>query len=507
MAFVRKTRGMDATHAGTDIEQLLRVAIIEQIGQDRFDLWLGNRCALLVHGDRVMVECANQLKLDWVRSHLRHDVEVAMRKTLGQQAVLEFRLRRETPAVANAAGGSGKIATSSASPAADPLPFPASSEVSADPHGGFASKSTGADVNHRPSSSSPREPQSSPGRKFAAFSSFIVGDGNRVAYTAAEMVAQRPGSVSPLFIYGPHGVGKTHLLESVWTQTRQTHPRLRTVYLSAEQFTSYFLEALGGKGLPSFRRKYRDAGLLVIDDVQFLLGKRATLVELKSTLDHLAQQGRQFALAADRSPQELAEMGPELTARLGAGLVCGIATPEPKIRGKIVTQAAAALGLKIPTPVCDWLAEHIAPDARMLSGAVNRLWATSVAHGRKIDLSLAEECLSDLTATAGAAVRLKDIDKAVCEVFGLPARSLQSDRKIRKLVYPRMLAMWLARKHTRSALTEIGEYFGRRSHSTVISAERKVGTWMDKNESLDCAGAKTRLSEALGKIEQRLRSG
>jgi chromosomal replication initiator protein len=429
----------------------------------------------------LFIDCPTRLHLDWVRSHLRTEIETVLRRCVGDLGSVEFRVAPQ---------GTPEPAAPSASPIM---------EVA-------AAKDTARRPASTNSADEPAAESKAKPRKFAGFASFIVGSGNRVAYTAAEMVVERPGTVSPLFLYGPHGVGKTHLLESIWTETKKRDPRQRTVFLSAEQFTSYFLEALNGKGLPSFRRKYRDAALLIIDDVQFLLGKKATVVELKHTVDQLAREGRQLVLAADRSPQELAELGPELAARLGAGLVCGIAPPDQKTREQLVKQAAANFDLKLAPAVRRWLAERIAPDARMLTGAVNKLWAVSVTYGRKIDVALAEECLTDLTATAGAAVRLTDIDRAVCDVFGLPAKALQSDRKTRKLAYPRMLAMWLARKHTRSALTEIGEYFGRRSHSTVISAEKKVGAWMETNEGVELGGARTQLADALGKIEQRLRS-
>ena len=141
------------------------------------------------------------------------------------------------------------------------------------------------------------------------------------------MVAERPGPVSPLFLYGPAGCGKTHLLEGIWSAVRSGSQSRRVLYLTAEQFTSMFLEALRGSGLPSFRHKYRHVDLLLIDDVQFFLGKRATLVELQNTVDALLQERRQLVLAADRSPSELAKFGPVLTTRFSGGLVCGIEPP------------------------------------------------------------------------------------------------------------------------------------------------------------------------------------
>ena len=252
--------------------------------------------------------------------------------------------------------------------------------------------------------------------------------------------------------YGPTSVGKTHLLEGIWTAARQSHQRLTAVYLSAEQFTSHFLEALRGSGLPSFRRKYRGVGLLMIDDLQFFVGKRATQVELLHTIDTFLREGRQLVFAADRSPAELAELGPELTTRLSSGLVCRIEPPDYATRLGIVAPNGAADEAHVPAEVQDFVASQLTSHARELSGALCRLQATGQAMGRPISLAMAEEALADLIRHSGRVVRLADIEKAVCEVFGLEPASLQSDAKAKRVSHPRMLAMWLARKHTRAAL-------------------------------------------------------
>ena len=158
-------------------------------------------------------------------------------------------------------------------------------------------------------------------KKRAVLDSFIVGDSNRLAYTSARMAVEQPGKVSPLLIHGETGVGKTHLLTAIRGAARVIDRRIHAVYLTAEQFTTLFLGALNGGGLPNFRRKYRGVDLLLIDDLQFFAGKKATLVELLHTIDTLHRDGRQIVFTADRSPAQLGRLGPELTARLTAGLV------------------------------------------------------------------------------------------------------------------------------------------------------------------------------------------
>ena len=211
--------------------------------------------------------------------------------------------------------------------------------------------------------------RASPRRRFASLDTFVAGETNRVAVASAEMVVRRPGQVSPLMFHGPTSVGKTHLLEGIWTAARKSHQRLTAVYLSAEQFTSQFLEALRGSGLPNFRRKYRGVGVLILDDLQFFVGKRATQVELLHTIDGFLREGRQLVFAADRSPTDLPGLGPELTTRLTGGLVCGIEPPDHATRLAIVGQMARRMKLHVPPEVQQLVASRLTSHARQLSGA------------------------------------------------------------------------------------------------------------------------------------------
>ena len=349
----------------------------------------------------------------------------------------------------------------------------------------------------------PPTPAFSP-RKFASLASFVVGASNRLAMYSAEMVARNPGQITPLFVHGPTSVGKTHLLEGIWSAERKAGRGTTTVYLSAEQFTSHFLEALRGGGMPVFRRKYRGVNVLIIDDLQFLAGKRATQVELMHTVDTLLREGRQLVFAADRPPVELSDFMPELTTRLTGGMVCRIEPPDYATRLGIVGHLSRRLGFELPADVQQFVAARLTGHARELSGALCRLQATSEATGRKISVALAEEALGEMIRHNTRVVRLSDIEKAICKVFGLEPQTLQSDGKTRRVSQPRMLAMWLARKHTRAALSEIGAFFGRRSHSTVISAQKRVDQWMAYDEPLRMPEQTWKIDEAVRQVERQL---
>jgi chromosomal replication initiator protein len=469
-----------------EIVSVLRAAIAGKVGQERFDLWFGVGTRLNYDSGVLRIGAPNQFFMDWIRANFRRHIEDACRQVVGNNSSIEFHLD------------------------------PASSESDREMIG--PADSTGLKKGVQPGLriASPPEDRVQPPpetrvaparRRFACLETFVAGDANRLAIASAEMVVRKPGHLTPLMFYGPTGVGKTHLLEGVWTAARKSSGRVTTIYLSAEQFTSQFLEALRGSGLPSFRRKYRGVGVLVLDDLQFFVGKRATQVELLHTIDTFLQEGRQLVFAADRSPAELPELGPELITRLTSGLVCRIEPPDYVTRLGILGQMAKRMELHVPADVQQFVASRLTSHARQLSGALCRLSATSQSLGSPISLGMAEQALTDLIAHSDRAVRLPDIEKAVCEVFGLEPASLQSDVKGKRVSHPRMLAMWLARKHTRAALSEIGHFFGRRSHSTVVSAQKRVDGWMTSGRQLDLAERPWPIDDAIRQVERRLAVG
>ncbi len=469
-----------------EIVSALRSALAGKVGQKRYDLWFGAGTRLDYDGSALKIGAPNQFFLDWIRSNFRRQIEAACCDLFGTCPAIEFYIEATAaPVGGNVMQSASPKKTSNREPATMPP----------------------ATIGQTASIAPVAAAETSSRRRFASLDTFVAGEANRLAITSAEMIVRQPGQHTPVMFYGPTSVGKTHLLEGIWTSARRNHPRMTIMYLSAEQFTSHFLEALRGSGLPSFRRKYRGVDLLLIDDLQFLIGKRATQVELLHTIDTFLREGRQLVFAADRSTAELAELGPELTTRLTGGLVCRIEPPDYASRLGILSHMARRINLHLPTEVQQYVAARLTTHARELSGALCRLKATSQATGRPISLAMAEESLADLIRQSGRVVRLLDIEKAVCDVFGLEPTSLQSDEKAKRVSHPRMLAMWLARKHTRAALSEIGYYFGRRSHSTVISAQRRVDGWMATGCPLDLAEQRWPVDDAIRKVERRLAAG
>jgi len=491
------------------VVQRVEEALQERLGAERYAVWFGDAVAIdaepvnpdaVADGGSIVVNVGNAFSQDWLKRTFRADVEAVVQGVCGRAWAVVWRTAASTaiavvptPAASLAPRGLRPVAKSRSRDAVRP-------------------QQTGAN-------NSPRQPGSrnlpAPAvsgeivtrRPAASLDGFMVGPSNRMAFAAVEIAATRPGEMSPLVIHGSSGVGKSHLLEGICGRFRDLHPGATTLLLSAEQFTTSFLQALHGSGLPGFRRGCRNADLLVIDDLQFFAGKRATLMEVQQTVDALHRQGRQLVFASDRDLSALDGLGPDLLTRLRGGMTARIEPPDYDVRRGIVAAVSAKRGLALPDEVIHYVATHMTRHARELLGAVNRLEATSHMLGLPVTLGMAEEALTDLVRSSARSVRLADIERAVCAAFGIESGSLQSAKRARTVNHPRMLAMFLARRHTTSALTEIGSYFGRRSHSTVISAQKTVGEWVAQRSRIVLADTTWDVEEAIRRVEDVLRAG
>jgi chromosomal replication initiator protein len=530
--------------------RLVEEALRQRLGDERYGVWFGDGVSIGVEavpavGDGnalqalpcVVVTAGNVFAQEWLRRTFRSDVEAVARAVCGAAATVVWRAATAVQPVAalmpRDEGSASEVADRPGRPAAAgadgrrlrgrPAQRRTEADVTPDaaPHAaaGAAAGADRAGSRRRPSSPEhgPRGlvvsgavPAASSGfmrRGCAELAAFVVGPSNRMAHAAAELAAARPGEMSPLLVHGPSGVGKTHLLEGICGRFRGLHPGSTALVLSAEQFTTGFLQALHGGGLPGFRRTCRQADLLVIDDLQFFAGKRATTLELQQTVDAFHRHGRQIVFAADRDLAALDFLGPDLVTRLRGGMTARIEPPDYDVRRGIVAGIAARRGLTLPAEVCHYVATSMTRHARELIGAVNRLEATSHMLGLPVTPEVAEEALTDLVRASSRSVRLADIERAVCAAFGIETGSLQSSRRARTVNHPRMLAMFLARRHTSSALTEIGAYFGRRSHSTVIAAQKAVDEWVSRRSKIVLADATWDVEEAIRRVEDVLRAG
>ncbi len=477
----------------------MRAAVSEKLGPARFRLWFGEsvRMTLSGQGDALEVRVPDPFFREWIQGHYTTSLLEAAQAVLGRPMRLTFEVRDEAePPLGDV------VAPPRPDPAIEPPPlertgftipapskpnvpviFPAPDAPGATPGPGppllpfdrpEPSGNLESNGAHVLTGLAPRN-----GPPVRRLEDFVTGTGNRLAHAAATAMAHSAGrDFNPLVIHGAIGLGKTHLLEGVGHSLRQAHPKLNVAQLTAEGFTNNFLEAMRSGNLTSFRNRYRTAGGLIVDDVHFLAAKRATQEEFLHTFNALIARGAPIVLAADQHPRLITRLTDELVTRFLGGMVVKIDPPDLATRRAILHARALARGVHLPESVVVYIAEHLHTSVRELEGALNTVVAQALLTGKRLDLALAQNALRDTIRHTAQTVGLRDVERAVCQLFQITPDALKSESRTRALAYPRMLAMYLARKHVRAGYAEIGRFFGGRNHSTVISAERKVETWL-----------------------------
>jgi chromosomal replication initiator protein len=306
------------------------------------------------------------------------------------------------------------------------------------------------------------------------FGAYVIGPCNRFAHAASVAVSEHPAAAfNPLFLHGSVGLGKTHLMQAIAHGLRVGDPGTKIVYLSCEQFTNHFILALRQGSFDSFRDHYRQADVLIVDDVHLLANKQRTQEEFFHTFNALHVAGKQIVLSSDAPPQEIPSLQDRLISRFKWGLVAEIEKPCFETRVAILMRKADRMGLELPENVARFMAEQVQNNVRELEGGLVNLKALAALDGLPVSLRLAQRALQP--ATAGRrAVRMEDVLDAVVAQLGAKLADLQSKRRSQSIVLPRQVAMFLARKLTPMSLEEIGGYFGGRDHSTVIYALQKI---------------------------------
>ncbi|SDE55268.1 chromosomal replication initiator protein DnaA [Rhodospira trueperi] len=307
------------------------------------------------------------------------------------------------------------------------------------------------------------------------FDRFVTGKPNEFAYAAAKRVADSEHvPFNPLFLYGGVGLGKTHLMHAIAHRIRESHPHRRVAYLSAEKFMYSFIRALRMQDTISFKEQFRSVDVLMIDDVQFISGKESTQEEFFHTFNALVDQGRQIVLSADKSPNDLEEIGNRLRSRLAMGLVADLHPTTYELRLAILASKTEHLGADVPPKVLEFIAHKIVSNGREVEGALTRLVAHSQLVGRPITLEATREVLHDLLRTHDRRLTIEEIQKKVAEHYNVRVADMSSARRSRAVARPRQVAMYLSKQLTQRSLPEIGRKFGGRDHTTVMHAVKKI---------------------------------
>ena len=317
------------------------------------------------------------------------------------------------------------------------------------------------------------------------FDNFIVGKPNELAYAAAQRVAQSEVvSFNPLFLYGGVGLGKTHLMHAVAWNIKKRNPKKNVVYLTAEKFMYQFIKALRFKNIMSFKEQFRSVDVLMIDDVQFIIGKDNTQEEFFHTFNTLVDKKRQIIISADKSPADLEGLEDRLKSRLGWGLVADIHPLTYELRLGILQAKAEQKSMTLTSDVLEFLADKITNNVREMEGALNRLAVHASLQDSEVTVDLVKDVLKDLLRTNSRKITIDEIQKKVVEHYNIKLSDMHSPRRSRSVARPRQVAMYLAKSITTRSLPEIGRKFGGRDHTTVIHAIKTIEEIMVNDPSL-----------------------
>ena len=313
------------------------------------------------------------------------------------------------------------------------------------------------------------------------FDNFVVGPPNELAYAASLAVAESDEAISksnPLFLYGGVGLGKTHLMHAIAWHTNKKNPNRKVLYMSAEKFMYRFIKALRNKDIMSFKEEFRSVDVLMIDDIQFICGKESTQEEFFHTFNAIIDNNKQMVISCDRSPTDLDNVEDRIKSRLGWGLVADVHSTTYELRVGILELKLEKMNIKISKPVIDFLASKITSNVRELEGALNKVIAHSTLVGREITLESTQDILRDLLRSNERTITVEDIHKKVANRYNIKVSDMSSSSRLRSIARPRQIAMYLSKTLTPKSLADIGLKFGKKDHTTVMHAIKKIETIM-----------------------------
>jgi chromosomal replication initiator protein len=428
-----------------------------EVGELEYRNWLRQMSFAGIDGDEITVLLPTRFLCDWVRSRygdrlnsLWHEENPAIRR-------VDIRV----------GGGAALTGGLAESLATTPAPHPV--------------------VPNRLEERMDQRPELTIDPRFT-FEAFVVGKPNEFAYACSRRVAEAPSSpgFNPLFLYGGVGLGKTHLMHAIaWELVARCNSGVgrpvSVAYMSAEKFMYRFIAAIRSQSTMQFKEQLRSVDVLMIDDLQFLIGKDNTQEEFFHTFNALVDVGKQIVVSADKSPSDLSGLDDRLRTRLGYGMVADLHATTFELRISILEAKAMRGGVAIPAKVMDFLAHRITSNVRELEGALNRLIAHANLFGRPVTVESAQEVLHDVLKAHDRRVTIEEIQKRVAEHFSIRLTDMSSARRARAVARPRQVAMYLAKQLTQRSLPEIGRRFGNRDHTTVMHAVSRVGELMTRD--------------------------
>lgn len=318
------------------------------------------------------------------------------------------------------------------------------------------------------------------------FESFVVGKSNEFAHAAALSVANYPSTqANPLFIYGPSGLGKTHLLYAITDRVKKNFPSYKVVYVKGEEFTNQLIDSIAKNLTAEFREKYRQSDVLLIDDIQFIAGKNSVQEEFFNTFNQLYENGKQIILVSDLPPRDIQRLEERLRTRFEGGVVADINPPDFELRAAIVKKKIENLGVEFPEDVVNYIAENLTDNVRQLEGAVKRISAQCILTGIPVTVDLAIRCISDqVVGSEPVTVTIDKILSVVSNKYGIPVEDIKSRKRTSNIASARHIAIYVIKKLTDRSLPAIGRLFGR-DHTTIINSIETVEKKMAAEPAFD----------------------
>ncbi len=433
---------------GAEVWKEIQNNIVNKIGAQRFNLWLKNSTLKSLEADTAVIGVPNPFILTWIEDKLAADVEEALCEHFQKKITARFTV--------------------------DGTLFRQMRKLQQE-------QQDEAITFKSPSGATYAENE--PLNQRYNFERYAVGEGNRFAYEMSRRIIETRGEqFSTLLVYGGSGLGKTHLLQACAKELKRRYPEITVRYVSCEQFVNQFVTAIKSGKVDSFRRRHRNADALIIDDIHWLAGKKASQEEFLHTFNALSDKNRIIIAASDEHPSQTEKISRALLDRFSAAMTARIDPPDRDTKIAIINQRAAEMKRSLPRPVVEYIADVCEGNIRELEGAVMKLLAFNALHKSALTLALARTVLQEDLRRRRERVSLEKVLEAVCEVFGISAADLKSSRRTRSIAFPRQVAMYLARKLTTASLKEVGQYFGNKSHATALHSETKIRAIVENDQ-------------------------
>jgi len=424
-----------------------------KLSQDTFSMWFAPLRANAMDGSYITLDVPNEFCEVWLKDNYLSLIQDAVAAAAGSKLQVRFKATTVSHSASAIVPSKPTSAPATAKPAAaDRIP-------------------TNGDLHFNPKNT---------------FESFVVGGNNNFAYAVAKAVAEAPGKAyNPLFLYGGVGLGKTHLLQAIGQHVAGNRKTARVAYVSSEKFTNEYIDAIQNNKLVTFRKKYRNTEVLLIDDVQFFAGKERIQEEFFHTFNALKESGKQIVLTCDRPASEIQGLEQRLISRFEWGQTADVQAPDVETRLAILQKKAQSMNVVLPEEVMNFIATRIRTNIRRLEGALVRVSALAALTGKKLTVDVVENLLREMLHEEGRqTISIEVIQKKVAEHYDIRLADMTSKRRPENIAFPRQIAMYLSRQMTESSLNTIGEAFGGRDHGTVLHACRLVKDRMEVDSNV-----------------------